>query len=253
MKPSKPGREANPSTSAGRLLFPNFDLNGWSPARPRPRTPLYLAGDDPMGEPFVYKELGDRKVPYFQLRQNFSTEKQNLPQFVKDIERKWKGRQFPFLVIDLRLNQGGNMLLTQKFFQSLDQYLTKNGKIYVPLGARTFSAGVLGAALIKHGNKKQVVFIGEDVGGREQFWSEVTRVRFPNSEMRATYSSALHDIKDGCNKRPECYWWYFENANPAIGELRPEIYVPTTFADYYSGKDPILNKIAELENIDLKN
>ena len=145
------------------------------------------------------------------------------------------------------------MLLTQKFFQSLDQYLTKNGKIYVPLGPRTFSAGVLGAALIKHGNKKKVIFIGEDVGGREKFWSEVKRVRFPNSEMRATYSSALHDIKDGCNKRPQCYWWYFENANPAIGDLRPEIYVPTTFADYYSGKDPILNKIAELENIKIEN
>lgn len=253
IKPSPPGRINNPSTASGRLLFPNFKLDNWIPLLPKPFTPIYLDGDDPLGLPFIYKELGSNGIPFIQLRQNYSTEKQNLPEFIENIENLWNGKTFPFLIIDLRLNQGGNTLLTEKFFQSLDQYVQENGKIYVTLGKRTISAGMNAAALIKHGNTRDVIFIGEDVGDTEQYFSELNRVSLPNnSGIKFTYTAAKHDLENGCNL-PECYWWYFENSNPKIGELRPDIYIPFTFDDYLNGRDKILDKIEILENEDLLN
>lgn len=251
IEPSPPGRINNPSTASGRLLFPDFKLDNWIPLLPRPVTPIYLDGDDPLGFPFVYKELGSKGIPFVQLRQNYNTEKQDLPEFIRKIEGIWDGKTFPFLIIDLRLNQGGNTLLSQKFFQSLDQYVQENGKIYVTLGKRTISAGMNAAALIKHGNSRDVIFIGEDVGDTEQYFSELNRVSLPNnSDIEFTYSAAKHDLENGCNL-PECYWWYFENSNPGIGELRPDIYVPFTFDDYINGRDSILDKIEIIENVDL--
>jgi hypothetical protein len=251
LKPSPSGRTNNPSTASGRLLFPNFKFDNWIAFVPKPIIPIYLEGKDPLGFPFIYKELGSKGIPFVQLRQNRSTEKQNLKEFIQKIENTWKGKKFPLLIIDLRLNQGGNTLLTQKFFQSLDQYVEQNGKIYVTLGKRTISAGMNAAALIKHGNTSEVIFIGEDVGDREQYWSETNRVSLPNnSDIKFTYSAAKHDLENGCNL-PECYWWYFENSNPKIGELRPDIYVPFTFDDYLKGRDSILDKIEIIENVDL--
>lgn len=251
IKPSPPGRIQNPSTASGRLLFPNFKLDNWIPLLPKPVTPVYLEGDDPMGFPFIYKELGSKGIPFVQFRQNYNTEKQNLPEFIRKIEATWAGKTFPFLIIDLRLNQGGNTLLSQEFFQSLDQYVQENGKIYVTLGKRTMSAGMNAAALIKHGNASDVIFIGEDVGDSEQYFSELNRVSLPNnSKIQWTYSAAKHDLENGCNS-PECYWWYFENSNPSIGELRPDIYIPFTFYDYINGRDAILDKIEIIENLDL--
>ena len=57
-------------------------------------------------------------------------------------------------------------------------------------------------------------------------------------------------MENGCTA-PECYWWYFENANPQVGEIRPDYYTPFTFENYYNGVDEILVKIEELENKEL--
>lgn len=251
MEPSQPGQADNPSTAAGRMLFPRFDMNGWTPLEFSGGSPLYLKGDNPLGEPFQYRALGVQGTPYFQMRGNSSTRAQSLPEFIIDMEGQMADQKYPVIIADLRLNQGGDTLLTAEFMLSLPNYLTENGKIYVVLGNRTFSAGMNAAALIKYAGGDRVMFIGENVGDREQYWSETNRYALPNSDMRVTYAVGLHDLENGCADRPECYWWWGENVNPAIGEILPDIFIVTTFEDYSSGSDPVLIAISKMEGIEL--
>ena len=150
------------------------------------------------------------------------------------------------IVVDLRLNNGGDFFNSILFAQALPRLLPDRGRISVLVGRATFSAGIVTAALIKGSGGEKVSLIGERMGDGGQFWAEGDKITLPNSRISVRYSSEFEDYEQGCNDVRTCYW-----ATVAFGprniSLAPDIPVDLSFSDYVSGRDPVLEKALEFE------
>ncbi len=253
LEASPPGREDNPSTAAGRLLFPGFRDGGFAAWLPLeiPNAPLYLRGEDPLARRVSFHRLGQSRTPYLEFRGSSSTEQQSIPTYLDSVATVLGTATFPAIVVDMRLNQGGNMLSAAGFLLGLPARLAPGGKIYVAISNRTFSAGMNMVAMLKRAGGDQVVLIGEPVGDRLRYWSEGRRYALPNSGMRVSYNRGLHDLAAGCGGEDHCYPWWGENIDPKVGDLDPDIWVITEFVEYAEGRDPILERLETLTGLDL--
>ena len=148
-------------------------------------------------------------------------------------------RRPKYVIVDLRLNQGGNFLYTILFTQALPRMLPPDGRIFVLVGRGTFSAALVTAAMLKANGGDRTVLIGETMGDANRFWAEGGNIALPHSEIEVRYSDGFHDWAAGCSDLDTCYW-----AAVAFGvrhiSLAPEVYVEPTFADYAAGRDPVL-------------
>ena len=105
--------------------------------------------------------------------------------------------------------------------------------MYVLTSEITFSAGIVGVAFLKYYWPEKVRIIGERLGDRDAFWAELRRYALPNTQMKITYSDALHDLTNPDSFNTDTYyWWYKQNVNPVVESLDPDIHVVTTFEDY---------------------
>ena len=148
------------------------------------------------------------------------------------------------LIIDLRLDYGGDFTTTAKFLMSLRNFLEDDGTIYLLTSHVTFSAGILSAAYVQHGAPDHVVSIGQAVGDRERFWSESPGYSLPHSKMRLKYALQMHDVADGCEEPSICFPHHL--APVAVGSLSPDVLQPLTFEDYVNGRDAAIEKILSL-------
>ena len=147
-----------------------------------------------------------------------------------------------YVVVDLRFNPGGNYLNAAFFAQALPKLLPSNGKVFILVGRNTFSAAIVTAAMLKGQGGPRAVLVGEAMGDAGAFWAEGGEVTLPNSKMIITYADAFHDLSHGCSNLERCYW-----GDVAVGlkgvSLEPEIKIQTTFAEYASGHDPVLDRV----------
>jgi hypothetical protein len=145
-----------------------------------------------------------------------------------------------FVVVDLRLNNGGNFFNTVLFAQALPQLLPPAGRIFVLVSRATFSAALVTAAMLKGHGGDRVTLIGETMGDNSRFWAENSDVRLPNSGIIVSYSTGFHDWTGGCSDPQRCYWPVVAFAT-RIPSLEPEIRIEPRFADYAAGRDPVLD------------
>ena len=77
-----------------------------------------------------------------------------------------------------------------------------------------------------------------------QFWSEGRDMMLPNSNVDLQYTTGFVDMVNPCTDYSKCFWlgafYPIE-----VDSLSPDILVPTTFADYITGIDPVMQRIAE--------
>jgi hypothetical protein len=152
-----------------------------------------------------------------------------------------------YIVVDLRLNNGGDFFNTILFSQALPRLVPRDGRIFVLVGRATFSAGITTAAMLKGEGGDNVTFIGEQMGDSGQFWSEGKYIELPNSKIPVRYSAQFHDYETGCFDIADCYW-----ATVAFGprgiSIAPEIAIDLSFKAYAEGRDPALEKALDLAN-----
>ena len=147
----------------------------------------------------------------------------------------------PFAVIvDLRLNTGGDFFNTIAFSQALPGLLPTQGRVYVLVGPVTFSAALVTAAMLRQNGGERVVLVGERMGDDPVFWSEGVPFELPQSHIRISPASSQWNLRDGCQDVSRCY---FAGAllGPRGVSLEPDVPVATSFADYAAGKDPVLD------------
>ena len=187
--------------------------------------------------------IGDsNKVLYVRSNQVLSTDKTPLDEkFVFGVLQKEVVAHRPrFVVVDLRLNQGGNFFNTILFTQSLPRLLPAQGKIFVLVGRATFSAALTTAAMLKSNAGDRAMLIGETMGDADRFWAEGGRRTLPNSQIEVQYADGFHDWGEGCTNLDTCYW-------PAVAfgvrhvSLQPERRIEPSLADYAAGRDPVLD------------
>jgi hypothetical protein len=144
-----------------------------------------------------------------------------------------------FVIVDLRLNNGGNFFNTILFAEALPRLLPPDGRIFVLVSRATFSAALVTAAMLKGHSGDRVTLIGEIMGDDSRFWAENRDVTLPNSRIALSYSTGFHDWTGGCAD-PQCYWPVVAFGT-RTASLEPVVRIEPNFADYAAGRDPVLD------------
>jgi hypothetical protein len=142
------------------------------------------------------------------------------------------------VVLDLRLNSGGNLDVAQAFMKNLgrDRRIDRAGRLFVVVGPCTFSAGLYHAAQLKQ--YTHAIFVGEAVGDRLDYWAEGGTIVLPNSQAVLDYANGFHRYSE--RDYPERQPYYEELRIPS---LVPDIAAPMTSVEYFAGRDPALAAI----------
>lgn len=148
--------------------------------------------------------------------------------------------QWKRIILDLRLNNGGDYESVHAAIRELPQRLAPDGKLAILIDNTTFSAAIIVAGLAKHFTAPRAFYVGEPPRDRMAFWAEGNFIDLPNSKIRVTTSTGYHDWEHGCREL-RCYWlnyWY----DAALGKVEPDVRVGWPFADYRRGVDPVLER-----------
>ena len=111
------------------------------------------------------------------------------------------------------------------------------GKAFLQISEKTFSAGVVFAAVFK-ANELGII-VGRETAGRISFGSDPITIKLPNTRLKGSLPSAIYILP---------------GENPDRGVI-PDIMVSKTIEDYRVGKDVEMEKIKDLiqEDIIIRN
>lgn len=146
------------------------------------------------------------------------------------------------LVLDLRLNSGGNLLTTRLFAKTLPERVP--GRIFVLTGPGTFSAAISTTGYLKQAAPDRVFIVGEPVGDRMMFWAESPPYKLPVGPGLINLATERHDYADGCRAYSDCH--FNVKMMPIIlPTLAPDIAAPWTIEAYVAGRDPAMEAVAK--------
>lgn len=152
-----------------------------------------------------------------------------------------------YLVVDLRFNPGGDYTKSLNFAKTAPQKIRDGGRLYIVVGPQTFSAAIVTAALLKYNGGEKSMLVGAPMGDREQFWAERGMpFTLPHSKFNINYATGYHDWEHGCEGHPYCFTQNLIHG-VAAGSLAPLVAFDPTYADYASGRDIVIDWIAEQE------
>ena len=188
------------------------------PAKP----PLYLSNP----EQYYWREyLADSKTLYLNYRRCANMASQPFSKFAESLLKFMDENLIERMVIDLRLNGGGNSAIFDPFIAALSkrQDVNQTGKLFVLIGRGTFSSAYLNALRLKQDTK--AILVGEPTGQRPNAYGEVKTMNLPHSKLLVQYSTKYFKTMDG---------------DPST--LDPDISVERSSWEYASGRDPVLDR-----------
>ncbi len=132
------------------------------------------------------------------------------------------------VVIDLRLNGGGNSAIAKPLIDLVHDYIREgrfmNNEVFVIIGRKTFSSALLNAIEMKE--KFSPVFVGEPTGGKPNSFGELSRFVLPQSRIVIYHSTKFFKIVE---------------SDPS--SLFPDVNIIYTSDDLLGGIDPALDYI----------
>ncbi|WP_299439971.1 hypothetical protein [uncultured Aquimarina sp.] len=218
-------------------LYPiSTNENSWSFIKKNTETlPLYLKNAE---EGVFYSFNDDEKTAYFHINSFWD----KCPDFkgkINDFANVLKTKTDYNVVIDLRFYTGGNYGFVTDLATKPPKIINEDKKIYLITSNKTYSAGIVTAARIKHYAKDKIVIVGEEVGDRLKFWAESVPCTLPNSGITIYNSQEEHDWKDN---RRNIFRTHFPNFfhGVAAKNLKIDKEIKLSFKDYMDNKDPIV-------------
>jgi tetratricopeptide (TPR) repeat protein len=190
---------------------------GWTDAN-RSGAPLWLQA------PLTYHrlvELPDRHALYAQLNMVANVDGETLEQFGQRIRARAEATNPRVVVLDLRLDYGGNGGLRYGFIRELVRAEDEDTRLAVLTWRGTFSASQFLLSDLDH--YTGATFFGEPASSRPTSYGDAFRAAMPNSGIAVRTS--IYFWQDGQNQAP---WTWVDVA------------VPYRFADYAAGRDPVL-------------
>ena len=131
------------------------------------------------------------------------------------------------LVIDMRLNGGGNTGVVLPLIHGLVKSpVNRDGNLFVIIGRRTFSAAMNTCALLEM--HTQATFVGEPTGSRPNFVGESTSFVLPCTRYRVFCSSRYWQHVSSEDRRP----W-----------IAPRIVAELSSHDFATNRDPAMEAI----------
>lgn len=230
-------RSAHDENSLGvwsRVASPKQRQLGWKTASASAE-PFYL--QEP-ARTFRVHELPQLDALYVQFRSNLDGPNESIAAFAQAVHDKLASTTMHHVILDQRFNTGGNSDITMDLMREIGRY--NKGRVYVLVGPRTFSAGIVSTALVKHASGNRAILVGEETGDRLRWWSEGDRVCLPSSRYCMAYTTGLWDLVKGCAGETGCYGDRFDAAVP---HLSPDLPAPVTRAAWLSGTDPAMEAV----------
>jgi hypothetical protein len=189
---------------------------------PPGKTPLYLRNPE---QYYWYEYLPDSKALYLHYRRCANMPLQPFNRFAAAVLKFMDQNPVEKVVIDLRLNGGGNSIIFEPLIKALSKRrdVNQTGRLFALIGRGTFSSACLNALKLKRETK--ALLVGEPTGQRPNFYGEVETMSLPYSKLRVHYSTR-----------------YFKTADGDSPALAPDIQVETSSSDYASGRDPVMER-----------
>lgn len=200
-------------------------INWLREARPqRIPTPLYRT--HPASDFYWHEYLPELSTIYFQY--NRCSNMQSLPfeSYLPQLLSAMDSNPVAKVVVDLRRNSGGNSAIIQPFINAIRArpVLNQRDRLFVLIDKGTISSGMLNA--IDFSRLTNATFYGEPTGGKPNHYGEVRLFTLPHSGIAVQSSTRLFQIVPG---DPESFF--------------PNVRVELSSADYFSGRDPVMEKI----------
>ena len=194
---------------------------GWVDMRDISKTPLWLRDAKNL---FWYEYLPESKTVYAQINQVGNKKDESLAAFAKRLTTFIETNPVEKLIIDLRLNRGGNgTLLKPLEVALLKSRIDQPGKLFILMGRSTWSASQFFLNWMeKYSN---AVFIGEPSASRGNVFGDSRRIYLPNS---------------GVTVRVSVYYWQDWMPWDTRLSFSPNVTAELSSTDYKTNNDPAL-------------
>lgn len=191
--------------------------------------------------PFRMRDAPEIDAFWIELRQNNSSEDADIADFMIDSYDAARESGRRNLVLDMRMNGGGDLNTTRAWVRHLPR--TIPGRIFVLTSPYTFSAAISTVGYLKQEAPDRVTIVGEMVGDRLDFHSEGDVFALPNSGGAILNATERHDYRTGCRNIENCHGSVVRFPI-SVNSLAPDINAPWTIEAYRAGRDPALDAIA---------
>jgi hypothetical protein len=192
--------------------------DGWLDARGGAARPMWLQA------PLDYQrmiDLPEQKALYVQLNMVTNVKDRTLSQFGKEVLARAKETDPRSIILDLRLDRGGNGDLRLGFVKSLIKAEDEDTRLFVLVGRATFSASQF--LLDDLDRFSDAVFVGEPASSKSNSYGDGYRITLPNSGLRPSAS---------------IYWWQVDQRPREFNPI--DVAAPLAFEAYAAGRDPAL-------------
>ena len=213
------------------------EVGHWRALLPVDKAPWSLGQPD---LPFRWRAAPELKAIVIELRQMQDAPGHPIGEFLVQVGQQLQAARPQNLVVDVRMNGGGNLQLTRDFMKSLP--ILVPGRIFVLTSPRTFSAAISSVGYLKQAAPNRVTIVGEEVGDRLEFFAEGMPITLPHSGMMIGVATQRHEYKNGCRAVSDCHGAVVEYPI-AVPTLAPEIPAPWTFDAYRAGRDPAMEAV----------
>ena len=202
--------------------------DGWVDMRgpDGPGTPLWLRGDP--RDPLRLEYLPESRTAYVQYNKVGDAPAETIADFAERLRAFVDSAPVNRVVLDLRLNRGGDGTLNQPLVLSLirSPKLEGPGHLFVIIGRSTFSA----AQFLVHDLEEytDAVFVGEPTAGKPNSYGDSRRITLPNS---------------GITVRASVYHWQRTHPLDTRPWKGPDVAAELTSREYRANVDPALREI----------
>ena len=222
-------------TPAGpvQMMSPDTDLSwvqqpGWVDARDGAKQPGPLWLKDPQNK-FWFQYLTGQRAVYVQLNQIGNKDDESMELFSKRLLETINANDVDRLILDLRLNRGGNGEFNRPILRALIKAnkIDQKGKLFVLIGRSTWSAAQFLVNNLE--DYTEAIFVGEPTGGKRNSYGDSRRITLPSS---------------GITVRVSTLWWQ-EDERDLRQWKAPDLAADLKFDDYRNNVDPALKTALE--------
>jgi hypothetical protein len=174
---------------------------------------------------YWHEYLPDSKALYVQYNRCANDPQQPFSEFTKELFAFADSHAIERVVVDLRLNSGGNSTVIAPLVAGLKSRpaLSARGRLYAIIGRATFSSGLLAAMNFR--DDLHAILVGEPLGEKPNSYGEVRELTLPNSQLVVQYSTKFFRLV--ANGDPPAYV--------------PDVPAARSLADALAGRDPALD------------
>lgn len=187
--------------------------------------PLYMKNE---AKNYWFEYLKDNKTLYINYKRVLNDPADSLKYFCKRLDEFINSNDIERTVIDIRNNGGGNNATCQPFVNliSNNKKVNQKGKLFIIIGRQTFSAASYLTTKLEFNTK--AIFAGEPTGASPNHYGDNRPLILPNSKVEVRLSSIFWQNSFPVDKRKS---------------TDPQIKVELSSADYFAGKDPVLEAV----------